>query len=66
MTYHFVFSNVKEILLSSLYKKKSEKFLEKNFVSRQISQLLSEFLLNPCCILKLKIFLNAEFNKLKT
>ena len=31
-----------------------------------MSKILSEFSLDPCDILKLKIFFNAEFNKLKT
>ena len=57
---------VKEILLSSLCKKKSEKFLENNFVYGQISKILLKFLLNPCDTLKLIFFLNSEFNKLKT
>ena len=40
--------------------------MDKNFVYWQISKILSEFLLNSCDILKLKISLNAEFNELKT
>ena len=66
MTYQYFSSYVKEVLLSSLYEKKSEKFLEKNVVYGQTSKILAQYLLNPCVILKLKIFLNAEFNKLKT
>ena len=45
---------------------KIREILRKNFVYGQISKILSEFLLNPCDILKLKFCLNAEFNKLKT
>ena len=57
---------MKEILLSSLYKKKSEKFLEKNFVYGKISEFLLDFLLDSHDILRLKILKNVKFNKFKT
>ena len=44
MIYHLFSSYVKEILLSLSYKK-SEKFLEKNFVYGKISEFLSDFYL---------------------
>ena len=56
VTYHFFLCKGNTLVLI-IYFKKSEKFLEKNFVYGQISKILLEFLLNPCDILKFKIFL---------
>ena len=47
-------------------KKKSENFLENNFVYGKVSELLSDFLLDSHGILRLKIFKNVKFNKFKT
>ena len=54
MTCLFFSCFVKEILLSSLYKKKSEKFLEQNLGGEQKSGFSSKFLLDSRDILRLK------------
>lgn len=51
----FFSSEINEILLSLLYKKNSENFLEKNFVYGKISEFLLDFLLDSHGILRLKI-----------
>ena len=48
------------------YIKKSDKYLEQNFVYEQISKFLSEFLLYSHDILRLKFFFKIKFNKFKT
>ena len=64
MTYHFFSSYIKEILLFLLYKK-SEKFLEKNFVYGKISEFLSDFLFDSHDILRLKILKNVNLTNVR-